>query len=74
MPKVSVYLPDDLYARARERGISLSAVTQAALQRELQAADVDRWLDAQRARPSRRLATTMTTEELMDAVDEEIDA
>lgn len=35
MPKVSVYLPDELYRRAREQGIKLSAVTQAALEREL---------------------------------------
>jgi post-segregation antitoxin (ccd killing protein) len=35
VPKVSVYLPDELYRRAREQGIKLSAVTQAALEREL---------------------------------------
>ena len=35
MPKVSVYLPDELYRRAREQGVKLSAVTQAALEREL---------------------------------------
>ncbi|MCK6210803.1 type II toxin-antitoxin system CcdA family antitoxin [Georgenia sp. EYE_87] len=53
MPKVSIYLPDELYRRARERGISLSAVAQEAVERALGASDVADWLARERARPPR---------------------
>jgi len=53
MRKVSVYLPDELYRRARARGISLSAVTQEALERALQTSDVADWVARERARPPR---------------------
>jgi post-segregation antitoxin (ccd killing protein) len=71
MPKVSVYLPDDLYAKARELGISLSAVTQEALQARIAAASVDEWLEEQMHRSFRGQATSMSSEALMDAVDED---
>lgn len=74
MPKVGVYLPDELYAKARELGVSLSAVTQEALERRIAEASVSQWLTGQLTRPPRRTAVSVTTEELMDAVDEELGA
>jgi post-segregation antitoxin (ccd killing protein) len=53
MPKVSVYLPDDLYRHARESGIKLSAVTQAALRTELAREPNARWIEAVRRRQAR---------------------
>jgi len=53
MPEVSVYLPDDLYRRARESGISLSAVMKEAVERALSASDVAAWIARERARPTR---------------------
>jgi post-segregation antitoxin (ccd killing protein) len=53
MPKVSVYLPDDLYQRARESGLKLSAVTQAAVRAELDRHPNARWVEAVRHRQPR---------------------
>lgn len=53
MPKVSVYLPDELYRRAREQGIKLSAVTQAALERELARDPNAAWVARVREREAR---------------------
>ena len=39
MPRVSLYLSDEMYARARAQGVSLSAVTQAALDAQLATGD-----------------------------------
>lgn len=71
MPKVSVYLPDELYARAREHGLALSSLTQAAVEQALATKALDAWLREVLARPSRRVQATVATEELMDAVDED---
>lgn len=53
MPKVSVYLPDELYRRARERGLSISHVTQEALHQALHASTNDDWIDRVRLRAPR---------------------
>ena len=45
MARVNVYLPDALAERAKLAGISLSAVTQDALNRALAAVDTDAWVD-----------------------------
>lgn len=56
MAKVSVYLPAELYEEVRRRGISVSAVSQKALRRELrQQANAD-WIERVRTRPSRATA------------------
>jgi post-segregation antitoxin (ccd killing protein) len=68
MPKVSVYLSDDLYRLARERNLSISSVTQRALEAELRA-DVKRaWIERARARPTKP-AVDMSA--LMDEVRED---
>ncbi|MGL5857138.1 MAG: type II toxin-antitoxin system CcdA family antitoxin [Angustibacter sp.] len=73
MPKVSVYLPDDLYAAVRDRGIPLSALTQKAVQATLRAADNEAWIARMRARTRPRVAAFDTTE-LMDEVRDEFDS
>jgi post-segregation antitoxin (ccd killing protein) len=73
MPKVSVYLPDELYRRARERGLKLSALTQAALEEALRDDANGPWIDAQRQRP-RRVTSDFDTTELLGAVRDEFGA
>lgn len=53
MPKISVYLPDELYRAARERGLSVSSLTQQAVQAALGTAETDRWIERVRSRPAR---------------------
>ncbi len=51
MPKVSVYLPDDLYRAAQARKLPLSALTQDAVERALRTSDRKEWVSRMRARP-----------------------
>jgi post-segregation antitoxin (ccd killing protein) len=67
VPKVSVYLPEELYRRARERGLKLSALTQAALEEALREDANGPWIDAQRRRP-RRTVLDFETSEVLDEV------
>jgi post-segregation antitoxin (ccd killing protein) len=73
MPKVSVYLPDELYRRARERGLKLSALTQAALEEALRADANGPWIDAQRHRPP-RVTSDFDTAALLGEVRDEFGA
>lgn len=61
MPKVSVYLPDELYRRARELGLPLSALTQAAIRRELDDDPNADWIERVRSRPARTDAVLDTS-------------
>ncbi|WP_336920996.1 type II toxin-antitoxin system CcdA family antitoxin [Aquipuribacter sp. SD81] len=51
MPKVSVYLPDDLAAEVRARELSLSALVQRAVEAEIRTVDRERWLARMRRLP-----------------------
>jgi post-segregation antitoxin (ccd killing protein) len=44
MARANVYLPDDLAREARQAGVNISAITQAALRRELAARKTSEWL------------------------------
>jgi post-segregation antitoxin (ccd killing protein) len=44
MARVNVYLPDELAARAREKGLNVSAVTRSALEAELAGDAASEWL------------------------------
>ncbi len=44
MPKVSVYLPDELYCQTRERDLPISALAQEAIDRALRRASLDEWI------------------------------
>lgn len=67
MPKVSVYLPDEVYAEARARGLPVSALAQRAIKDELSRQDVHEWVSRQRAMPS-RLHAEIDTAALLDDV------
>jgi post-segregation antitoxin (ccd killing protein) len=60
MARVNVYLPDDLAAAAREAGLNVSGITQAALAER----DTNRWLDS----IARMHATGVTHEQALAAV------
>ena len=70
VPKVSVYLPDPLYQRARDRGLKLSALTQAALEQELSRDPNVAWIREVRERAP-RLDKTIDTSRLLDDVHDE---
>jgi post-segregation antitoxin (ccd killing protein) len=70
MPKVSVYLPDDLYRRARDRGLPISALAQHAIEDALRGDSNQRWIDAARQRPSRS-SRQVDVSALLDEVREE---
>lgn len=44
MPRVNVYLPDDLAAAVRAAGLNVSALTQDAIRRYLAGRTTDAWL------------------------------
>lgn len=52
MPRVNIYLPDDLAAAVRAAGINLSSLTQEAIRRELAGRTTDAWLAALDPAPS----------------------
>lgn len=70
MPKVSVYLPDDLYRRVQDSGLSLSAVTQEALHRALAQRRNHDWI-ARRRDEEPLVEGDIDVEELVDAVRDE---
>lgn len=53
MPKVTVYLPDELYDQARARGLPLSALVQQAVRDALAVAGTRDWVEGVRSRPPR---------------------
>lgn len=53
MPKVSVYLPDDLYRAARDEQLPISALAQQAIEEALRTRGTDRWIEQVRERPAR---------------------
>lgn len=73
MPKVSVYLPDELYRAAREQGLSISTLTQWAVQEALREQATNRWIDAVRSRPT-RVHTVLDTTAVLDEAREEFGA
>lgn len=70
MPKVSVYLPDELYEQVRRRGISVSTVSQEALRGELREQTNADWIERVRTRPA-RATEPFDTSALMDEVRDE---
>ncbi len=68
MPKVSVYLSDELYRAARDRGLSVSTLTQHALEEALRSDAKREWIERARARPTQ---PAIDTTALMDEVRED---
>ncbi|MBO0874561.1 MAG: type II toxin-antitoxin system CcdA family antitoxin [Pseudonocardia sp.] len=73
MPKVSVYLPDELYREAKAKGLPISALAQEAIERALRDNQREEWVARVRARP-RRVNTIIDTAAIMDEVREEFGA
>jgi hypothetical protein len=69
MARVNIYLPDDLATRAREAGLNVSRVAQAAIEDELKGRVLGDWLARVRARPP-LAGSGITHEELMEIRDE----
>jgi nitrogen-specific signal transduction histidine kinase len=70
MPKVSVYLPDDLYRQARERDLPLSKLTQEAVERAIRTASLEDWIERVRSRPP-RVRVDLDVHAVLDEVREE---
>ena len=70
MPKVSVYLPDELYRAAQERKLPLSALTQEAVEQALRKSELKEWVERVRARPP-RCDIEIDTAAVLDEVREE---
>lgn len=66
MPKVSVYVPGDLYDAVRRYGIPVSAVAQEALEAAVALKANRTWADRARTRPVRR--SVVDTSTLLDEV------
>lgn len=65
-----MYLSDDLYQRARARGLKLSALTQSAIKAALEETAVDQWIAEVSARPL-RVDVQVDTPALIDQVRDE---
>ena len=70
MPKVSVYLPDELYRRAKEKGLPISTLTQEAIERALQDDARKEWVAWMESRP-RLQHGPIDVQAVMDEVREE---
>jgi post-segregation antitoxin (ccd killing protein) len=70
MPKVSIYLSDELYRQAQEHELPLSALAQEAVVAALRRRHNAEWIEAVRAR-DRRVTERIDTSGLMDEVREE---
>ncbi|MER7455130.1 type II toxin-antitoxin system CcdA family antitoxin [Nocardia beijingensis] len=63
MARLNVYVPDELAERARERGLNVSALTQAAILAELEKTATSAWLAEFADRPA------VSHEATLDALD-----
>jgi post-segregation antitoxin (ccd killing protein) len=73
MPKVSVYLPDDLYREARERRLPISLLAQQALEAALRHQRTEQWVERVRARQP-RVSQRVDTAALLGQVRDEFGA
>lgn len=73
MPKVSVYLPDDLYREVRERDLPLSKLAQKAVEDAIRRTVDDEWIERMRHVP-RRTTSDIEIADVMAAVRDEFGA
>lgn len=69
MPKISVYLPDELYREARERRLPISSLTQEAIEQALRRSRATEWVDlvaARRVRVKRKIDTSALMAKVRD--------
>lgn len=70
MPKVSIYVPDELYQEARAHELPLSSLTQQAIEQALATARTNEWVAKVRNRPARH-RSRVDTPALLESVREE---
>lgn len=70
---MSVHLPDELYRRARERDLPVSALAQSAIEQALRRASLDEWIAHERSRPP-RTSVSIDNARLIDEVRDEFGA
>lgn len=73
MPKVSVYLPDDLYRRAKEHDLPISKLAQDAIRDALEGDRNRAWIERALSRPP-RTTRRVDISALMDEVRDEFGA
>lgn len=56
MARINIYVPDELARAAKEAGLNVSRLTQAALSDALAATDTDRWLASMPEPPSTHIS------------------
>jgi post-segregation antitoxin (ccd killing protein) len=64
MARLNVYVPDALAQRAKARGLNVSALTQAAINAELENSATDAWLEG-----LERRSTGARHDDVLDAID-----
>ena len=69
MPKVSIYLPDSLYAEVRDRDLPVSTIAQRALEEAVRRANNGQWIADAGARALR--TTAIDTAALLSDVRDE---
>jgi post-segregation antitoxin (ccd killing protein) len=70
MPKLSVYLPDELYDEVRRRRLPLSALAREAIERRIGADDRAEWIERMRSQQPLVSADLDTSRFLDEARDE----
>lgn len=67
MPRIQIYLPDDLYDAVKKRGLPISELSQAAVREELRREELRKETDRYLAELAARLGGPPTDEELAAA-------
>jgi post-segregation antitoxin (ccd killing protein) len=70
MPRVNVYLPDDLAEEAKKAGLNISSLTQAAIRSSLAAQTLKRWQQQVSKLPSAGVSHANVIEAVKSAKDE----
>jgi post-segregation antitoxin (ccd killing protein) len=71
MPKVNIYVPDAMYDELRRRELPISQLAQRAFAHAIEQEANAEWIARARRRPIR--ACSISTEDLMSAVDSELE-
>lgn len=66
MPKISVYLPQDLYEQAKASSLPISSIAQEAIESALRRDDVNHWVERMRKQPP----STVPEFDMSDLMDE----
>jgi len=74
MPRLTVYVPEDLAEWARAADVNVSRLAQDALRAERRRRDHDAWLAGLERRPARRLASQRIVDAVSEVRDELDDA